>query len=639
MNWLGEKFDGAPPERSIELFNEHRQRVHRQTDRLFAALMAVQWVFGVCIALWISPRTWIGELGSTHVHVYAAIFMGAALSGLPIALALLRPGRPLTRHVMAASQMLWSALLIHLTGGRIETHFHVFGSLAFLAFYRDWKVLMTAVAVVGADHFLRGVYWPRSVFGVGVISEWRWLEHVGWVLFQCSILVWACKRGVWEMWALATRQASLEESKRSVEEEVRQRTAELSRARIDAESANRAKSEFLANMSHEIRTPMTAIIGYADLLLEPQQSERNRAETIHTIRTNSEHLLAIVNDILDISRIEAGKLEIERIEASPSQIVLEAESLMRGRAGEKGLAFGVEFRTDVPRIARFDPTRLRQILVNLLSNAIKFTEEGGVRLFVSASGSRMRFEVADTGVGMTAEQIDRLFQPFSQADSSTVRRFGGTGLGLSISMRLAQMLGGDITVRSEPGVGSSFVVEIEAPPVNGCELHRPGAGEAHRESESNADSDDTTPPSLSGVRVLVAEDGPDNQRLITHHLERAGATVTLAGNGERACELAMEALSEGRPYDVVVMDMQMPVLDGYQAAGRLRAERCPTPIIALTAHAMSGDRERCLASGCDDYLTKPIQKLALLQACARWAADGRAAPDDASTDAPASTAN
>jgi hypothetical protein len=274
---------GAAP-RVEELVRQHLAGIRRATDRLFAGLLAVQWVAAVVVAADVSPRTWAGSASATHPHLWAALILGGATVSLPVALALLQPGRALTRHAVAVAQMLMGALFIHLTGGRIETHFHVFGSLALLAFYRDWRVLLTATAVVAADHFLRGLFWPQSVYGVSGGAEWRWLEHAGWVVLEDAFLIWSCARSQGEVRAIAERRAELEETNRGVEEKVRERTAqlqeanealrarerELAQAKEAAEAASRAKSEFLANMSHEIRTPMNGILGMTELAPMPR---------------------------------------------------------------------------------------------------------------------------------------------------------------------------------------------------------------------------------------------------------------------------------------------------------------------------------------------------------------------------------
>lgn len=424
--------------------------------------------------------------------------------------------------------------------------------------------------------------------------------------------------------AIEAKNAELEAQKQELKAQEMELAAgyrALAEAKARADAANVSKSEFLANMSHEIRTPMTAILGYADLLLDPEQSPRERIECVQTIRRNGQHLLTVINDILDISKIEAGRMTIERIECSPAQIVIHVASLMRQRAIEKNLVFGVECVGGIPRTIRSDPTRLRQILMNLVSNAIKFTESGGVRIVVKLADSagtanpRLRFEVIDTGVGLTPEQQARLFQPFAQADASTTRRFGGTGLGLAISQRLARMLGGEITVESAPGSGSSFFLTIETGPLDGVEMV-----ENLQELQVNEPLPTAAPPPARQLRgrILLAEDGPDNQRLIAYHLRKAGAEVAVAENGAVACEKALEAVAAGTPFDLVFMDMQMPVLDGYAATTRLRTEGYTGPIVALTAHAMAGDREKCLRAGCDDFLTKPISRDGLLEIAAQY---------------------
>lgn len=608
------------------IFHDSFNRNCRYTDRLFAVLMAIQWLGGIVAALVITPRTWVGSISQTHLHVWMAILLGGAIAAAPISLALFLPGRSITRHVIAVAQMLFSALLIHLTGGRIETHFHVFGSLAFLAFYHDWRVLITASTVIAIDHFLRGVYWPQSVFGTFTASPYRWLEHAGWVIFEDIILVLACVRCMRTLRQIAQTHADLAVSKANVEAQVRQRTAELEQARIEAQAANEAKSRFLANMSHEIRTPLTAILGFADLLVDGGQSPSDLLNSAQIIRRNGGHLLTLINDVLDLSKVEAGAMEVERIDTDLLQVTEEAASLMRVKALARRIDFRVEYVWPLPREFKGDPVRIRQILINLIGNAIKFTDRGGVCVRVrlvhdSPAGTNLVFDVIDTGIGMTEAQIARLFHAFSQADTSTTRRFGGSGLGLAISKKLAELMGGDITVSSTPGKGSTFTFHL---PITECDasnlLHAPPANNDPQDSESSQ------PETLTG-RILLAEDGPDNQRLIRFHLQRAGACVDVAPNGRVAIEMIRQAIAEGQPYRIVLMDMQMSELDGYGAAGEIRRLGIDIPVIALTAHAMSGDRERCLAAGCDDYLSKPINAPAMIETCSRWMNRGRTATE------------
>jgi PAS domain S-box-containing protein len=395
----------------------------------------------------------------------------------------------------------------------------------------------------------------------------------------------------------------------------------LEKARAAAENANRAKSAFLANMSHEIRTPLTAILGYADLLREEESatiSPEQRTQTIDTIRRAGQHLLTIINDILDLSKIEAGRMSVERIETPLLGVLREVESFMRVRAAAGGLTLTTRLARPLPDRILSDPTRLRQILMNLVGNAVKFTEIGSVTITADAverdGQSRLVIDVEDTGAGLTEEQASRLFEPFSQADASTTRRFGGTGLGLTICRRLANLMGGDVTLhRTQPGRGSCFRVELPLVPAPSAAMV------ANLDALTAAPAPAPSQPrvSLRG-RILLAEDGPDNQRLIAFHLRNAGAEVAIADNGRIALEMIDRAAAGGAPFDLLLTDVQMPEMDGYTLARTLRERGSTLPIIALTAHAMAEDRERCLQAGCDDFATKPIDKPALLATCARW---------------------
>ncbi len=425
--------------------------------------------------------------------------------------------------------------------------------------------------------------------------------------------------------AIAIERRRMDARLRTTIDDLVRARGEAERLRVLAESASASKTDFLAHMSHEIRTPMTSILGYVDILAEAGHSEEERRGTALIIRRSGEHLLSIINDILDLAKIEAGRLSVERVPCSAMRLVGEVGSLMRLRAEEKGLDFRVEFSGLLPQRISTDPTRFRQILTNLASNAIKFTERGAVTLRVSlasapdARDGMLKVEVIDSGIGMSNEELGRLFRPFTQADASMSRRYGGTGLGLSISRRLARMLGGDVTVTSDPGKGSTFTVIIACGPLQGANLVDPSAG---LPSEPVSDQADIR---LDG-RVLLAEDGLDNQRLIAFHLKRAGALVEIVSDGRQALERALAAQPH---YDLVLMDMQMPEMDGYTATKRLRQAGYGGSIVALTAHAMSGDRDRCLQAGCDDYLSKPIDRLKLLAACERWMGRPGSAPANA----------
>ncbi len=424
--------------------------------------------------------------------------------------------------------------------------------------------------------------------------------------------------------AVRTRNAILElcEARIMLEQRVSERTNELSHATKQAEAANVAKSDFLANMSHEIRTPMTAILGFAEVVLANVTDEQS-VDGLKTIQKNGRHLLEIINDILDLSKIESDKMDVEWIQCSPCQIINDVISLMLVRTNAKGLKLEATYDGPIPEQIQSDETRLRQALINLVGNAVKFTETGTIRIVArmkdpaESEQPMIEFDVVDSGIGMTEEQLSKLFQPFVQADTSTTRNFGGTGLGLTISKRFAEMLGGSIEVSSVAGEGSTFTLSVATGSLDGVKMI--------------AGPDDvaaTTAPNrrLTGkkmeldCRILLAEDGPDNQRLISFVLKKAGAEVTVADNGQIALDLALEARDEGNPFDVILMDMQMPVLDGYCATRKLREEGYTAPIIALTAHAMAGDRKKCTDAGCDDYTTKPIDKTLLIDLVARYAA-------------------
>lgn len=392
-----------------------------------------------------------------------------------------------------------------------------------------------------------------------------------------------------------------------------------------AASANRAKSTFLTNMSHEIRTPMAAILGYTELLEDPAADERVRADAIATIRRNGEHLVTLINDILDLSKVEAGKMRVDRVGSDPRVVVRESAKLVTELAARKGIAVRSEIDPRLPSHILTDPTRLRQILVNLLGNAVKFTDTGSVTIRAWAESPRCCvFEVEDTGIGMDPARASDIFEPFMRADNSSTRRHSGTGLGLTISARLAEMLGGSIeVVRTALGVGTVIRLSIDTGAPSGVDERSERRSRCRPVSQPvrHAPADATarvTPAGapLAGARVLLAEDGPDNQRLLSYMLSRAGATVRVVADGS----LALEAIGadDSPGFDLLLLDMQMPELDGYETAAALRSRGVTIPIIALTAHAMDGDRDRCLQAGCDDYASKPISSSELIRVCARW---------------------
>ncbi|MEJ7592164.1 MAG: ATP-binding protein [Planctomycetaceae bacterium] len=559
--------------RTTELARHYEAEACIRTDRQFAALMLLQWLASIGVTLMISPQTWQGPENQIHPHLIASILLGAIINVAPITLAVLYPGIPLTRHVIAVAQALMSALLIHLTGGRIETHFHVFGSLAFLSFYRDWRVLATTAAVVTVDHLLRGWYLPMSVYGSGVPTLWRSLEHAGWVVFEVVFLILSIHH-------------------------IREATLQAASHQAEAEFANQAKSLFLTTMSHKLRTPLNGILGMNELFLQTKLSEQ-QARYVDAARTSGRLLLQQINNVLDLSKIEAGKVELDLRECQIEALIFDVTDAMSFGAMQKGLLLRTHVNPSACVTAMCDSHRLRQILVNLIGNAIKFTATGSVTISAECLhrdqfNARIRFCVTDTGIGIPAEKHDCMFRPFTQAESSTTQKFGGTGLGLSISKELVELMRGRIGIDSEIGDGSTFWFEV---PV---QVNESTAGNAANVGQAEAQ------PQLN-AHVLVAEDNRINQMFVQELLNHFGCTCDLAENGD----VAVKAVQSQR-YDLVLMDCQMPVLDGFNAAREIRrcevsvADSRRIPIIALTANAVKGDRERCIEAGMDDYLTKPL---------------------------------
>jgi len=382
--------------------------------------------------------------------------------------------------------------------------------------------------------------------------------------------------------------------------ELRASNQALQKAMESAAAASAAKSIFLANMSHEIRTPLTAVIGFSEDLLDFDRTMEERILAAHTIQRAGKHLLDVINGILDLSKIEAERLDMEHMAVPLAPLIDEVAALARLQASGKGLGFHVEHIFPIPRSIHTDPLRVRQILLNLIGNATKFTDKGSVTVSTryAADDGQVVISVSDTGIGISDTQIERLFQPFGQADASISRRFGGTGLGLVLSKKLAELLGGTLTAQSTPGVGSCFSLTLPTGAVETLLLEAPES-EPRRPAATHLDK----PPAAVTGEILLAEDNIDNQRLIGRHVQRLGATLHVVDNGQ----LAVEAALARRP-PLVLMDMQMPVMDGLSAVQVLRAQGYRGPIVALTANATRDDMQACLAAGCDAFLTKPVER-------------------------------
>lgn len=381
-------------------------------------------------------------------------------------------------------------------------------------------------------------------------------------------------------------------------------TAEIEATRIEAERASQAKSAFLANMSHEIRTPLGAIMGFVSLIKDSKVvQDAEVSNFLSIIDRNSHHLLRIIDDILDLTKVESGKMDIESVEFNLIEFLADFTSLAGMKARENGIVFDFVSNTSLPESIVSDPTRIRQILSNVVGNAIKFTERGRVELSVNYTQNQLEFKVTDTGRGITEDQRKFLFQAFSQADSSTTRKFGGTGLGLILTKKLSQALGGDfLLVESQIGQGSIFKAELPIVVPEKVKL----VPLQTLKSNPTAETANFKLPSLSGFEVLLVEDSPDNQYLIQKMLEKTGANITLANNGAEGVELALTG-----KYKVVLMDIQMPIMDGHQAVKMLRSQGYQIPVVALTAHAMKDEGERATQSGFSHFLTKPINRVHL----------------------------
>ncbi len=649
-------------------FRNALHEVRVSYDQWFAVLLPIQWVGAMILTLIVSPLTWSGAYSSIHLHLLASVFLGGLISLFPAYIGWRYSGRTSTRHLIAVSQMLMSALLIHITGGRIETHFHVFVSLAFLACYRDSRVLISAAAVVVVDHLLRGFFWPESVFGVLAASPFRTLEHGAWVAFEVFILTLSIRWSHTEMREIQRHRNHLEDSvlertreleeacdelahlatfpeqnpnpvfeidrggviymnpaartrfpdleergldhpiyrdiilqaessedwdnRQEVDREVvigdniynqrivrfeegslirvywvditdlKRIEAEMRSAKEQEEAANRAKSEFLANMSHEIRTPMNGVIGMNEILLttplDPDQKECALA-----MQSSSEALLHVINDILDFSKIEAGKLEIEDVEFDLVALVEDVGIMYAPKVYAKKLELLVEVLPEVPRRVRGDPARVRQVLLNFLSNAVKFTEAGEISIRVSqlasngddGAAANIKFAVSDSGIGVPERKRDAIFGSFNQADSSTTREYGGTGLGLTICRQLAELMGGRVGVESTVGEGSTFWFSV-------CveSLQEP---ECHSESSHSG-------PSLDGRHLLVIDDNPAVSNLLVSTLGRFGADVEAVESGAAGVSLVERRMQEDNPFEMVLLDIIMPEMDGKETARTLR---------------------------------------------------------------------
>lgn len=450
--------DALQIERTAELFGRHQRSIYERTDRLFAGLMLLQWLGAIVAACWISPLAWAGETSKVHLHVWAAIFLGGAITLYPVLLTVTRSGRAYTRHVIAVAQILMSTLLIHISGGRIETHFHVFGSLAFLAFYRDWRVLASATIVVAVDHSIRGAYWPQSVYGVLAASPWRSLEHTAWVIFENIFLIIGCRQCLQEMWNIAEHRAGLEFTNQRIERIVSERTQVLRGTLAEVARSNTELAQFAAAASHDLQEPLRKIIAFGGRLRGrlAGSADGEARDYVERMQRSAERMSALIEDLLALARVTtmAKPLEAVELAAIAREIVSDMETTIADAGG----------RVEIEKLPALDadPLQMRQLLQNLIANAVKFHKKDTPPVVLvrgkDLNNGFCEISVSDNGIGFDELYLDRIFKPFQRLHSRT--EYEGTGMGLAICEKIVMRHRGTISAKSSPGGGSLFTVTL-----------------------------------------------------------------------------------------------------------------------------------------------------------------------------------
>ncbi|WP_413585543.1 ATP-binding protein [Bdellovibrio sp. HCB274] len=577
-----EEFNRIAEERTQKIYMAMRTEVARRTDKLFSYLMLGQWFFAIGCAIVLTPRSYSGSVSSMHPHVWAALILGGLLTFLPCSFVILRPGEVITRHVIAVTQMMMSALLIHLTGGRVETHFHIFGSLAFLAFYRDWKVIATAAAVTALDHLVRGIFWPLSVFGSANVSHWEWMEHTGWVLFEVGFLIPGCFNTLKAMRELSGRQVQLEMINERVEKNVAQRTEELevTQRQLMQSQKLEAIGQLASGVAHDFNNMLGGILAYSSLLKEDYAHDEKLVSSLTVIENSAERGAELTKKLLAFAR----KGNYEHTIVDLEKTVEETVALLAPSLDEK-----VNISIKVDRNlwpTEGDSTQIFQVVMNLAVNAKDAMPSGGKLLITATNveadvdycsshksvtpGSYVRLSIEDSGCGIPKEIQEKVFEPFF----TTKQPGSGTGLGLSMVYGIMKNHKGAVGLYSEPGHGTVF------------HLYFPRSKKAYYQDAPVSGMSIPSRNSLLGQDVLLADDEETMRRAGCDILSRYGARVNAYEDGEAALS---ELSSNPGKYKVIILDAIMPKMNGIEAFHRMREVAPDAQFIFSSGYAESAE--------------------------------------------------